>query len=120
MELLDSPRVDEGKWGSTTQIPREELRRRAVRRVLDGRDKAGGSRSVCTRVGQQLGVPQDTVCGWVHQAHINEGARPGTTTDEPARLVALDREVKELRQANEFLKAESAFFAAELEGRLSR
>ena len=68
----------------------EELRRRAVRLVLDARDEAGGRRGVCTRVGQQLGVPPDTLRGWVHRAEINEWARPGRTTDEHARLVALE------------------------------
>jgi transposase len=98
----------------------EELRRRAVRLVLDARDDAGGRRGVCTRVGQQLGVPPDTLRGWVQRAEINEGARPGTTTDEHVRLVALEREVRELRRANAILKAASAFFAAELDRPLSR
>jgi len=82
----------------------EELRRRAVRLVLDARDEAGG---VCTRVGQQLGVPPDTLRGWVHRAEIDEGVRPGMTTEEHARLVALEREVRELRRANAILKAAS-------------
>lgn len=78
----------------------EELRRRAVCLVLDARDDAGGRRGVCTRVRQQLGVPPDTLRGWVQRAEINEGARPGTTTDEHARLVELERENRELRRAN--------------------
>ncbi|MFM9920891.1 IS3 family transposase [Lacisediminihabitans sp. H27-G8] len=87
----------------------EELRQRAVRLVLDARDDAGGRRGVCTRVGQQLGVPPDTLRGWVQRAEINEGARPGTTTDEHVRLVALERENRELRRANAILKAASGF-----------
>jgi transposase len=98
----------------------EELRQRAVRLVLDARDDVGGRRGVCTRVGQQLGVPPDTLRGWVQRAEINEGARPGTTTDEHVRLVALERENRELRRANAILKAASAFFAAELDRPLSR
>jgi transposase-like protein len=54
----------------------EELRRRAVRLVLNARDAAGGRRVVCTRVGQQLGVPPDTLRGWVQRAEINEGRGP--------------------------------------------
>jgi transposase len=88
--------------------------------VLDARDDAGGRRGVCTRVGQQLGVPPDTLRGWVQRAEINEGARPGTTTDEHVRLVELERENRELRRANAILKAASAFFAAELDRPLSR
>jgi transposase len=98
----------------------EELRRRAVRLVLDARDEAGGRRGVCTRVGQQLGVPPDTLRGWVYRAEINEGARPGTTTDEHARLVGLEREVRELRRANAIVKAALVFFAAELDRPLNR
>jgi transposase len=98
----------------------EELRRRAVRLVLDARDDAGGRRGVCTRVGQQLGVPPDTLRGWCRRAGINEGARPGTTTDGHVRLVELERENRELRRANAILKAASAFFAAELDRPQSR
>ena len=119
MEVLNSPKVDEDQWQYNVNI-RKELRRRAVRLVLDARDDAGGRRGVCTRVGQQLGVPPDTLRGWVQRAEINEAARPGTTTDEYARLVALEREVRELRRANAILKAASAFFAAELDRPLSR
>jgi transposase len=108
MEVLDSPKVDEDRWQYNVDI-RKELRRRAVRLVLDAFDDAGGRRGLCTRVGQQFGVPPDTVRGWVHRAEINEGARPGTTTDEHARLVALEREVRELRRANAIVKAASAF-----------
>jgi len=85
----------------------QELRRRAVGLVLDARDEDGGRRGVCTRVGQQLGVPPDTLRGWVHRAEINEGARLGTTTDEHARLVVWEREVRELRRANAIVKAAS-------------
>ncbi len=111
MEVLDSPKVDEDQWQYNVDI-RKELRRRAVRLVLDARDDAGGRRGVCTRVGQQLGVPPDTLRGWVHRAEINEGARPGTTTDEHVRLVELERENRELRRANTILKAASTFFSS--------
>jgi transposase len=54
---------------------------------------------------------------WVRRAEVDEGRRPGVTTDERARLAELEREVKELRRANEILKAASAFFARELDPR---
>lgn len=98
----------------------DELRQRAVRLVLDARDDVGGRRGVCTRIGQQLGVPPDTLRGWVQRAEINEGTRPGTTTDEHARLVELERENRELRRANAILRSASAFFAAELDRPQSR
>ena len=91
----------------------EELRQRAVRLVFDARDESGARRGVCTRVGQQLGVPPDTLRGWVQRAEMNEGARPGTTTEEHSRITALERDNRELRRANAILKAASAFFASE-------
>ena len=55
----------------------------------------------CAReLGSRSADPPDTLRGWVQRAEVNEGARPGTTTDEQARLVALEREVRELRRAN--------------------
>jgi transposase len=49
---------------------------------------------------------------WVTQAEVDAGARPGTTTAEQARITELEREVRELRRANEILRTASAFFAA--------
>ncbi|NYF14848.1 transposase [Pseudoclavibacter sp. JAI123] len=92
-----------------------ELKERAVRLVLDARDENGGRRGACTRVGQQLGIPSDTLRGWVQRAEVDTGVRPGVTTDDQARLADLEREVRELRRANAILKSASAFFAAELD-----
>lgn len=97
-----------------------ELKDRAVRMVLDARDGNGGRRGVCTRIGQQLGIPADTLRGWVQRAEVDKGLRPGTTTDDATRIVELEREVKELRRANAILKSASAFFAAELDRPLTR
>jgi transposase len=69
---------------------------------------------VLCRVGEQLGIPE-TLRGWVKQAEIDAGDRPGTTTDQAARLAELEREVRELRRANVILKSASAFFAAGLD-----
>ena len=82
--------------------------------------KLVAGRAIWTRVGQQFGVPPDTLRGWVQRAETNPQARSGTTTDEHARLVALEREVRELRRANVIVKAASAFFAAEPDRTLSR
>jgi transposase len=67
------------------------------------------------RIGDQLGINPETLRNWVTQAEIDEGHRPGTTTDDAARLAELEREVRELRRANAILKSASAFFAAELD-----
>ena len=57
----------------------------------------------------------ETVRKWVRQAEIDQGARPGTTSEESAELKRLKRENAELKRANAILKAASAFFAAELD-----
>jgi transposase len=71
------------------------------------------------RVGEQLGINPETLRNWVTQAEVDAGDRPGTTTDEAQRMAELEREVRELRRANEILRTASAFFAAaELDRRL--
>jgi transposase len=67
-----------------------------------------------------LGIARETLRTWVRRAEIDGGRRPGVTTDEAARIRELEREVAELRRANEILKAASAFFARELDPRLPR
>jgi transposase len=67
-------------------------------------------------VAEKLGPTAETVRKWVHRVEIDEGRKPGLTTDERERLRQLERENRELRRANEILKAASAFFAAELDG----
>ena len=92
-----------------------ELKDRSVRLMLGARNQDGGSRGGCARIGQQLGIPADTLRGWVHRAELDRGLRPGTTTDDATRLVKLERENRELRRANAILKSASAFFAVELD-----
>ncbi|OLL70329.1 Mobile element protein [Pseudonocardia sp. Ae168_Ps1] len=93
-----------------------ELRERAIRLVLDAKaDPVNAGTNVCRRIGDQLGILPETLRGWVKQAEIDAGSRPGTTTDQAARLAELERETRELRRANTILKSASAFFAAELD-----
>jgi transposase len=81
----------------------------------------GGERhGVITRVAIQLGVGSESLRSWVKQAEIDGGLRPGLTTDERQRLAELEKENRELRRANEILKAASAFFARELDPRLPK
>ena len=70
------------------------------------------------RIGQRVGVNPDTLRGWVKQAQIDAGERPGTTTDDGQRIKQLEAEVRELKRANEILLAASSFFARELDPRL--
>jgi transposase len=63
----------------------------------------------------KLDLNRETLRVWVRRAEVDDGRRPGLTTDERARMKELERENKELRRANEILKAASAFFGAELD-----
>ena len=64
-----------------------------------------------------MGMTPETLRKWVRRAEIDEGQRPGLTTTERERLKELEKENKELRRANEILKAAAAFFGAELDRR---
>jgi transposase-like protein len=70
------------------------------------------------RIGPRVGVQPDTLRGWCKQADIDAGRRAGVTSEESARVRELEREVKELKRANEILLAASSFFARELDPRL--
>jgi transposase len=87
----------------------EELRERAIRMAVDLRRDPATRTGALRRVGEQLGINPETLRNWVQQAEIDEGHRPGVTTDEAKRIAELEREVKELRRANEILKTASAF-----------
>ena len=90
----------------------EELRERAIRMAVDLRRDPATRSGALRRVGDQLGINPETLRNWVGQAEIGEGHRPGVTTVEARRIAELEREVKELRRANEILRTASAFFAA--------
>ncbi len=105
------------KRGSQKRYP-PELKDRAVKMARDAIAAQGGqSFGVVTRVAKQLGVGPESLRLWVRQAEIDEGSLPGTSTADAARLAELEREVKDLRRANDILKAASVFFATELDGR---
>jgi transposase len=93
-----------------------ELRQRAVRLVAEQRDQYQSEYEAIRSIAAKLGISTpETLRKWVRQAEIDSGRRPGTTSEESAELRKLRAEVKELRRANEILKAASAFFAAELD-----
>ena len=87
----------------------DELRERSVRLVFEsGRPIA--------HVARDLGIHSESLRKWVRQAEADAGGRPDLlTSSERDRLKALEREVRELRKANEILKAASVFFAKELD-----
>ncbi|WP_420437326.1 transposase [Candidatus Poriferisodalis sp.] len=87
-----------------------ELRERAVRMVLDNERLYGSQwEAICSVTGKRGPTPE-TVRLWVRRAEIDVGSRPGVTTAERERIKVLERENRELRRANEILKAASAFF----------
>ena len=98
----------------------QELRDRAVRLVEEARKEEPGASlsALLRRVGHRTGVNPETLRGWVRQHRIDSGQIPGITTEESGRVKDLEREVKELKRANEILLAASSFFARELDPRL--
>lgn len=97
-----------------------ELRERAVRMVHEAIAERGERFGVVSEVARQLGIGTESLRNWVKQAEIDGGQRAGVSSEEKRRIVELEREVRELRRANEILKSASAFFAAELDGRRPR
>ena len=90
----------------------DELRERATRMALDARRDPATSVGAIKRVADQLGIHPEALRTWVRQAEIDGGLRPGTSSDDTARISELEREVRELRRANEILRTSAAFFAA--------
>ena len=97
-----------------------ELRERAVTMVIEHRSEYPSEWATMTAIAGMLGMTPETLRSWVRQSEVDGGARTGLTTDDKARLKALEKEVRELRRANEILKAASVFFATELDGRTKR
>ena len=92
-----------------------ELRERAVRMVFEHAREYPSQWKAIESIAEKLDVHKETLRGWVRRAEVDGGRRPGVTSEERARVAELEREVRELRRANEILKRASAFFAAELD-----
>ena len=96
-----------------------EVRERAVRMVFEHQSEYESQWSVMASIASKIGCTTETLRKWVRRAERDEGKRAGLTTDDEARLKALEKENRELRRANGILKTASAFFAqAELDRRL--
>jgi len=95
-----------------------EVRDRAVRMVMEHGAEHVSRWAAIVSIAAKIGCTAQTLDNWVKQAERNSGARAGLSTEERERMKALEREVRELRQANEILRKASAYFAqAELDRR---
>ena len=96
-----------------------EVRQRAVRMVAEHRSEYPSQWAAIESIASKIGCAPQTLHTWVGQHEVDSGQRPGLSTAEAQRVKELEREVRELRKANEILKLASAFFAqAELDRRL--
>ena len=97
-----------------------ELRQRAVRLVREHRAEHPSEWAAIQSVAAKLGMTPETLRIWLRRDEVDRHQRPGVTSAERERIRELERENRELRRANEILKAASAFFARELDPRLPK
>lgn len=104
---------------TSNRYPRE-VRERTVALVFEQQGSYPSQWACIVSIAAKSAMTPETLRRWVRQAETDRGARPGISTDERARIKELERENRELRRANEILKAASAFFARELDPHLPK
>ena len=98
-----------------------EVRERAVRMLFEHEKEYESRWAAMVSIATKIGCTPETLRSWVKQEEIDSGRRDGLTSDDRDRIKSLEKEVRELRRANEILKTASAFFAqAELDRKLKR
>jgi transposase len=97
-----------------TRYPKE-VRERAVRLVFEHEREYPSQWAAITSIASKLGMTPETLRKWIRRAETDEGLRGGLTSSERERMKALEKENRELRRANEILKAAAVFFGAELD-----
>lgn len=96
----------------------QEVRERAVRMVAEHRSEYGSEWEAIRSIAEKIGCSAEALRTWVRRTQVDAGEKPGMTSDERARMKELEKEVRELRRANEILRKASAYFAqAELDRR---
>jgi transposase len=101
-------------------MPLSLVRERAVRMLVEHRGEYPSEWAAMTAISAKLGMTPETLRIWVRRTEIDDGKRPGTTAEDQRKIKDLEREVKELKRANEILKDASIFFATELDGRTKK
>ena len=95
----------------TTNKFSPEVSQRAVRLVLDNEGQHGSRWQAVMSIAAKIGCAPQTLNDWVKKAEVDSGKHPGISSEMAERMKALERENRELRQANEILRKASAYFA---------
>jgi len=99
----------------TTRRYSDIEKERAVRMMRQLRAELGTDHGTVKRVAEQLGIGTESLRSWVQRSEIDAGVKPGLSSQDAAKIKALEQENRELKRANAILKSASAFFAAELD-----